>query len=103
MASALSWAKYECALSLPGDRYGVVFKIPEGYVTTLWSVDANSACPVKLRFEQQQKISVVDIMGRTSEKALGSKGETAVDISEDIIYVYSKSIPKTDVSNAKGE
>ena len=98
MASALSWAKYERALLLPGDRYGVVFKIPEGYVTTLWSVDANSACPVKLRFEQQQKISVVDIMGRTSEKALGSKGEMTVDISEDIIYVYSKTVPDVNVS-----
>jgi hypothetical protein len=99
MASALSWAKYENVLSLSADRYGVVFKIPDGYVTAMWSVDANSACPVKLKFEQQEKkVSAADIMGRTSEKALGSKGELAVDISEDIIYIYSKSIPKMDIS-----
>jgi inosine-uridine nucleoside N-ribohydrolase len=94
MASALSWARYERALSLSGDRHGMVFKTPQGYVTAFWSVDANSACRLSLKFEQQQKISVVDIMGRTSEKVPGSKGEIVVDIGEDIIYVYSKTIPE---------
>ena len=99
MASALSWAKYEGVLALPSNRYGVIFKIPDGYVTAMWSVDANSACPVKLRFEQQQKkVSVVDIMGRASKRVLGTHGDLIVGINEDVVYVYSKSIPKMDIS-----
>jgi hypothetical protein len=96
MASALSWAKYENVLSLPRNRHGVIFKIPDGYVTSLWSVDAKNACRLTLKFKQQQDISVVDIMGRTHRRALGPRGDTTVDVSEDIVYVYSKSLPEID-------
>ena len=95
MASALSWADYEKTIQLSGDKYAVVFKIPDGYVTSLWSVDTENACRLKLKFEQQyEEVSIMDIMGRSREIALGLQGETTADISEDIIYVFSKSIPE---------
>ena len=94
MASALSWAKYEKTLALSGDKHGVIFKTPEGYVTALWSVDAENIGQVKLQFKPQQtKISVVDIMGRTNKRNLGKQGDITLDITEDIIYIYSITAP----------
>jgi hypothetical protein len=99
MASVLSWAEYEKTLSLSDNRHAVVFKTPEGYVTALWSVDIENACRLKLKFKQQHEdVSIMDIMGRSRKITLGSHGETTVDISEDIIYVLSKSHPDIDSS-----
>ena len=94
IASVLSWAEFEKDLMLSQDRHAIVFKSPEGYITAMWSIDAENAGQIILGFQQQQqKVSIVDIMGRIREYEPAFTGLIKVDISEDVIYVLSKSCP----------
>lgn len=93
-ASMLCEARFHSALSLGADQYGRVFTTPSGFVTALWSVDAEHGGPLTLTFGKGETVVRTAIMGeQDSLVADPSSGALAVGVDENVIWLSSKTVP----------
>jgi len=93
IAVALARAQYDHTLSLGPDQLGVVFKVPEGFVTALWSVDTEHGGDVALNLGGGGKATRTTLMGEREEMAVSEDGMLTVRLGESMALLATESAP----------
>ncbi len=94
LARALGRARYENALVLGPDQYGIVFKPPEGFTTALWSVDAAHGGAVTLKYGKDEKVTRTTLMGEQDElTAAADSGTVTLPLGESMVLLSSANPP----------
>jgi hypothetical protein len=81
---------------MPTDQFGYIFQNADGYVTALWSIDAEHTGPLTLTFDQTTPVTVVNLMGEKCVQDLNRidaiKGIT-IDVDENMTLIHSEAFP----------
>ena len=94
IAAALGRAQYKEVLSLGPDQYGIVFKIPQGFTTAMWSVDAAHGGPVTLNVGKGVRATQTTLMGeQDSLAATADTGRLTIILGESMVLLTTKTPP----------